>query len=279
VSIPVLDSRQTADFRRDGFVLFESIFTDAELTALQDEAERVLSVVVGSTLTFRQRNPRLDLHVLTPTEGILRKIQPINDLSALFEQLSQDRRLLGPLTELLSDIPVLMEEKLNYKQRVSFPEADLSFLADRPEEAAEGAFVVHHDWGYYRVNGYPDSTLSSAIALDDCEGRGPIRVIPGSHLLDPPLADPTSPSGRIQDGQFGEDQLIPVNMSAGSLMIFHSKLVHDSEPNRTDLPRRMMIYSHFPASHDTFGDHDRRNGRTRQLAQDIEERYRASLSS
>ncbi len=75
--------------------------------------------------------------------------------------------------------------------------------------------------------------MSSAVALDDCEGRGPIRVLPGSHLLDVELADPGSGSGVVARGALGwHPELVPLNMTAGSVVFFHSMLVHDSEPNR-----------------------------------------------
>ena len=57
-------------------------------------------------------------------------------------------------------------------------------------------------------------------------------------------------------------------------MLFHAKLVHDSEPNRSGLPRRVMIYSHYPRSHDPAGDPDRRNGPVRAYSREFEQRYR-----
>jgi hypothetical protein len=42
----------------------------------------------------------------------------------------------------------------------------------------------------------------------------------------------------------GQDMLAP----AGSFMIFHVLLVHNSKPNTSGRPRRIMIYSHYPKS-------------------------------
>ncbi len=136
-------------------------------------------------------------------------------------------------------------------------------------------FHLHHDWGYYRQQGYPENTLSSAVAIDGCEGRGPLRVIPGSHLVDAPMADadPESGSGVVADGFFSLDDLVPLDVPAGSVMLFHAKLVHDSEPNRSGEPRRVMIYSHYPRSHDPEGDPDRRNGPIREYSRRFEQRY------
>ena len=59
---------------------------------------------------------RLDWHLTSQGQQVVRKIQPINDLSLAFTQAAADERLTGPLRELMDDDPVLMEEKLNYKQ-------------------------------------------------------------------------------------------------------------------------------------------------------------------
>ena len=44
-------------------------------------------------------------------------------------------------------------------------------------------------------------------------------------------------------------------------MLFHSLLVHNSRPNVSGRPRRVMIYSHYPAGANM--GHDVRNGPNR----------------
>src|SRR5207245_2331953 len=99
----------------------------------------------------------------------MRKVQPINDLSETLASISSDERLIAPMRQLMGDEPLLMEEKLNYKQRVQVRVADVSNLVD---SIPDDSFDLHHDWGYYRQQGYPSTTLSSAVAIDDCEDRG-----------------------------------------------------------------------------------------------------------
>ena len=50
-------------------------------------------------------------------------------------------------------------------------------------------------------------------------------------------------------------------LPAGSVAFFSSLLVHNSRPNTSGKPRRMMIYSHYPAS--AKMGVDVRNGPTR----------------
>ena len=69
------------------------------------------------------------------------------------------------------------------------------------------------------------------------------------------------------------NDLVPLDAPAGSVLLFHAKLVHDSEPNRSGLPRRVMIYSHYPRSHDPDAEPDRRNGPVRAYSQAFEREY------
>jgi hypothetical protein len=205
----------------------------------------------------------------------MRKVQPINDLSDVLAAVSADERLIGPMRRLMGADPLLMEEKLNYKQHVTVRGADLSCLvASTPDDH----FALHHDWGYYVQQGYPENTISSAIAFDDCAGRGPIRVLPGSHRLDPELVnpDPRGGDGRVVPEPFADAERVPIDALAGAVMFFHAKLLHESAPNTSGLPRRMMIYSHYPADHG--GDPDRRNGGMRVRARAFEDEYRQMVA-
>lgn len=272
-----LTDAHVAAFERDGFLLLEGQFSDAELAGCRDASDRMIELSVNSTLALGRRHPRLDAKVHDDGRVTIRKLQPVNDLDSRIAAISADERLLGPLRQLMDDEPVLMEEKLNPKHTVDTRGLDLGLLAHSSfnREVGMEGFHLHHDWGYYRQQGYPENTLSSAVVIDDCAGRGPLRVIPGSHLVDAPLVDddPQSGSGVVVDGFFSPDDLVPLDAPAGSVLLFHAKLVHDSEPNRSGLPRRVMIYSHYPRSHDPDAAPDRRNGPVRAYSQAFEREY------
>lgn len=269
-----LTVEQVAAYESDGFVLLPGVFDGDELAAMRAEADGLLSMALNSSIALRQTHPRLDMTVL-PGALAVRKLQPVNDLSEVIASISADERLVAPMRQLMGDEPVLMEEKLNYKQVVT-TDVDVSFLATTfPDDH----FPLHHDWGYYRAQGYPANTISSAVSMDDTTGRGPIRVIPGSHRLSPRMRndDPQAGDGVVADGEFDLGQLVPIEVPAGSVMLFHAKLVHDSEPNNSGQPRRLMIYSHYPQSHG--GDPDRRNRAWREHAQAFETRYHDAVAA
>ena len=271
-----LTDEEREQFAEYGYFVRTGLLDDKDLAELRNEANAILTLVLNSSVYSKKRNPRLDAHLLDGGRALVRKVQPVNDLSITMAELSGNPRLVGPLSELMDDEPVLMEEKLNYKQVVDLRGQDIDLEPKRAEEEVlDVGWQLHHDWGYYRYNGYPQTTTSSAVALDDCEGRGPVRVLPGSHLLDVELAEPNSGSGVVARGALGRHpELIPLNMTAGSVVFFHSMLVHDSEPNRSGEPRRMMIYSHYPKSHQPGEDPDRRNRPTREKARPMEAEYR-----
>jgi ectoine hydroxylase-related dioxygenase (phytanoyl-CoA dioxygenase family) len=74
----------------------------------------------------------------------------------------------------------------------------------------------------------------------------------------------------VYDG--GVDILAP----AGSVMFFHALLVHNSRSNTSGHPRRIMIYSPYPARVD-MGD-DVRNGPGRHREQPYEQQYREMVA-
>src|SRR5688572_30827369 len=111
-----LTPEQREQFKCDGYLVIPAAFNGAEVQRMQEEADRILELILNSSLALNRRSRRLDC--LTRPNGTLsvRKIQPINDLSDYFTQISNDARLLDPMRDIMQDEPILMEEKLNYKQ-------------------------------------------------------------------------------------------------------------------------------------------------------------------
>ena len=242
-------------FQEHGYVAMERVFSEEEVQRMRKEADEILELILNSSNSLQRQSGRLDL-VRNEAGYLVRKIQPINDLSLYLSQISADSRLLDPMRTLMNEEPILMEEKLNYKQ----PLPGLSFgFETKPRDTDR--FPVHNDWAYYRAQNYPQGIISSAITLDDCPAEsGPIRVWPGthkSHLEHESVDIGLQVQPGLVDFEGGEDLLLP----AGSVAFFSSLLVHNSRPNFSEKPRRMMIYSHYPAS--AKMGVDVRNGPTR----------------
>ncbi len=242
-------------FQEHGYIAMERVFSDDEVQRMRKEADDILELILNSSNSLERQSGRLDL-VRNEAGFLVRKIQPINDLSLYLSQISADSRLLDPMRALMNEEPILMEEKLNYKK----PLPGLSFgFETKPRDTDR--FPVHNDWAYYRAQNYPQGIISSAITLDDCPAEsGPIHIWPGthkSHLEHESVDIGLQVQPGLVDFEGGEDLLLP----AGSVAFFSSLLVHNSRPNTSGKPRRMMIYSHYPAS--AKMGVDVRNGPTR----------------
>lgn len=266
MSSTLLDAAWQARFAEQGYLVLPEVFDAAEVARMRGEADRILELVINSSLALGRTSGRLDLAQDEAGRQTVRKIQPINDLSLYLSEVAADERLLGPMRQIMGDEPVLMEEKLNYKEPLPGLQA----------ARAATHFPVHSDWAHYQAQDYPQTVISSAVSMDDSTPEsGPLRVWPGSHIAH--LEHERLPDREIQvradliDLQGGQDILAP----AGSVMLFHVLLVHCSRSNRSGRPRRLMIYSHFPQSAGI--GFDVRNGRRRFTESPFEWEYAARL--
>jgi ectoine hydroxylase-related dioxygenase (phytanoyl-CoA dioxygenase family) len=266
-----LSQQQLKQFQDEGFLILPAAFAADEIARMRREADAILDLIINSSIALNRPSRRMDWLKRQDGVPLVRKIQPINDLSDYLASVSADERLIGPMREIMGDEPVLMEEKLNYKQPVPGVEG-IPFPAKTSDR-----FPIHNDWAYYSEQKYPQDIISSAVSLDECTAaNGPLRVWPGSHkhhreheLI--PNEGLQVKAGLI-DFNGGQDVLAP----PGTVMLFHSLLVHNSRSNDTMAPRRLMIYSHFPKRFNM--GHDVRNGPGRRAEQPHEEKYRQMLA-
>jgi len=250
-----LTDEQVAQYHDQGYLVIEAAFDPEEVREMQAEADRMLELAINSSLVHDRQSGRLDVVEGDGGEQMIRKLQPVDDLSLTYSQLEE--RLREPIEQLLDDEPRLMEEKLNYKEPLPEPVDWLD------PDRATSAFPVHNDWAYYQAQDYPQSVLSTAVMVDDnTEQNGPLRVWPGSHERHREHERVEGlglqvPADEL-DGE-GHEVIAP----AGSVIFFSSLLVHSSRPNASGRPRRLMIYSHYPAGDGEGLIPDERNGPTR----------------
>jgi len=260
-----LSQDQLDFFETNGYLVLENLFSPDEVSALQNEADYLLELTLNSSLMHQRRSGRLDWLQTSQNAQVVRKIQPVNDLSLAFTRTIADERIVHPLRQIMGEDPILMEEKLNYKQPLTDKVEGL------PIKALDDYFPVHNDWAYYAAQNYPQSVLSSALLLDECTtDNGPLRIWPGSHkkhLEHERMENGLEINPELIDHSGGIDMLAP----AGTFMIFHVLVVHNSRPNTSGRPRRLMIYSHYPESFEM--PFDVRNSPTRLRESPWEREY------
>ena len=110
-----LTGEDLAHFRENGYLVLPQAFNAEEVALMQHEADRILELIINSSLANGRKSGRLDI-LQTSTGPMVRKIQPINDLSLFLAGVSADERLIGPMRQLMGDEPILMEEKLKLQR-------------------------------------------------------------------------------------------------------------------------------------------------------------------
>jgi hypothetical protein len=269
------------DFYEHGFVVLPALFSDDEVQALRVESTRILALLLNSSLVAGRTSRRLDLRRREDGQAIVRKIQPLQDLSPLFQSLSADIRIIDRLRHLMDGEPLLMEEKLTYKLPLQkWPHGlDVRDADDR--------FFAHNDWAYHRAQGYTDRIIGVGVFLDSVTPvQGPLEVWSGSHhrhaehiprVIGLNAIKPHDDLNRgttwvIPDHVLNGQSPTPLLGAAGTVVIFHCLLVHRSGPNRSPKPRRMLLF-HYTPSDESPGP-DVRNGQTRATEYPYEETYR-----
>jgi len=235
-----LSDAERADFQRDGYVLRRTVFSPAELAALN-------RIVNDDPVIQKATYGRKD------AGGALTELALWRDLGDdMFSDVSRSRRMAGPVADLLGGEIAFFHAKLTLK---------------RPKVG--GAWDWHQDYGYWYRNGFLFPHMASVfVALDpSTRENGCLQVLRGSHHL-----------GRIEHGvtveQVGADMtrveqamkvcpLVHVEMNAGDTLIFHGNLLHASGQNTSDATRNVLlccynradnapVLGHATATHTTF---------------------------
>lgn len=207
-----------------GYVVLRGLFSPDEVAAWRAECERLL------------RQEWIDpLNIRTPfrmsSKQAPERIDPVVDVSPLFQQLVADERIVGHLRAILRDEAVLFKDKLIFKM----PGVD--------------GYTMHQDWAWGWQQLCPaDEILSVSIQIDGADAsNGCIELFPGYHdrLLTPPGLQTNFRDEDVEQIDLARGEKIETE--PGDVLIFHSLTPHRSGPNTADYSRR-SLYLTFSAS-------------------------------
>ena len=158
---------------------------------------------------------------------IFERIDPVCHLSPLFGDLSQDVRLLAIVSHLLNDpAPVLMKDKIIYKL------------------PTDKGYLLHQDYPYLiESRDHFDNLLNAAINLDAITPEnGGLKFYLNCHnrLQPAPPTEPRDVAPEALHGAATWDGCV----AAGALILLHGLAPHESGPNRTPYPRRLLYYTY-----------------------------------
>ena len=210
----MLSEAEVARYRRDGYVIPEYRVPDATLEAIREDHARLL-----------ERHPEFEDYcpaVLAFDPGFLEYARSPEILDAVEQLIGGDIALWNS-----------------------------SFFAKPARRGRRTPW--HQDGEYWPIR--PLATCSVWIAVDaSTRKNGCVRVIPGSHkerrLLEheidrsPDLSLPLA----LREGEIDEAEAVDLVLEAGQISLHDIFLVHGSEPNRSELPRRGMTLRYMPTT-------------------------------
>jgi ectoine hydroxylase-related dioxygenase (phytanoyl-CoA dioxygenase family) len=114
--------------------------------------------------------------------------------------------------------------------------------------AHKGTFLPWHQDRWTALDRDPLITLWTA--LDPAtKANGCVQVIPGSHRLG--IINKQNPSGFLTKDQMAEfcrpEKAVYLELAAGEAMLLHNWLLHASDVNQTDIPRRAFSVCYMDA--------------------------------
>jgi ectoine hydroxylase-related dioxygenase (phytanoyl-CoA dioxygenase family) len=220
-------------YSRDGYLTAPSVLTPDELAILREESDRVLALCAGDPQRYAERiqweADHLASEDLRGMDRVIRKLEPVSDLSPTFARYASHPGIVDPLRQIFQGDVALFEDKLNLKL------------------PGGSAYPWHQDWACcWRA--HTDELITCFIYLDDAdESMGCLQVVPGSHIGKPICPFKPGSSFEIDPSCVDQEKVVPVPLSAGAMIYFDPYLLHDSDLNLSNNPGPTFIYTYNPA--------------------------------
>jgi len=230
-----------AQFWRDGYLTAPSVLTEEQIIQMRHESDRLLRLCSDNPVKYASRiqweTNYLDEEHKPGMDKVIRKLEPISDLSPIFAQLAYDEKIVNPVSAIFGEPVELFEDKLNLKLPGGSP------------------YAWHQDWSCcWRA--HTDELITCFIYLDDAdEVNGCLQVIPGSHEGKQIYPFKAGGHFEIDPAYIDKDKIVPVPLKAGEMIFFDSYLLHYSDLNRSNSPRRAIIYTYNPARLGKINEH------------------------
>jgi ectoine hydroxylase len=231
----MLTEDQIRRFEQDGYILLPDLFDEAELDVLRGELPAV----------FGEAGPH---RVVEAGAGVVRGVHGVHETNPVFGTLVRLPRLVEPARRLLDDDVYVHQFKINAK---------LALVGE--------VWEWHQDYRFWRdEDGMPTPrALSAAVFLDAVdEFNGPLMLVPGSHkdgVHDATVRDDAgwadtltaklkySLSVEALARATSERGIVAPKGLAGSVLLFHSNILHGSTPNMSPNNRTIVLVSYNSA--------------------------------
>ena len=222
-----------ARYQQEGYLTTTAVVTDASLAQLRAESDRLVRLCASESQRYARRIEWEVDHLAEEEkrgmEKVIRKLEPVSDLSPLFRELAYSPEITRPVSAIFGEPVELFEDKLNLKLPGGSP------------------YPWHQDW-VCCWRAHTDQLVTCFIYLDDADAsNGCLQVVPGSHLGKPILPFRAGSHFEVDPAYVDRDRIVPAPLKAGEMIFFDPYLLHYSDLNRSRTPRRAIIFTYHPA--------------------------------
>lgn len=174
-------------------------------------------------------NLRLGLRENLQGDVILDRIDPVEDISAVFKGLNADPRLTQLAETLLEEPVAVMKEKLLYKQ------------------PGTSGFGLHRDISYFEDTGVKGKeVLTAAVAIDVMTpASGAVMFYPQLRLRETHAA--ADDARDVDEAEVAGLAPRSFEVQPGDVLFFDGLIPHCSDFNRSDNARRVYYITYIPA--------------------------------
>ena len=211
---------QKIRYEEEGYFVVEDFLTQQELQRLR---QRTIDIAEGR-VGFPVENIELEPGAVQQNAETVRKINGCAENDPVFLAHAQNERILDLVEALIgSDVKLFGSQ---------------TFM--KPPGGVEKPY--HQDSAYFFIE--PMALVTCWVALDDVTlENGCMWVVPGSHrlgVLDHSQAWQVGDrvDKRVPESAFAGHTEVPITMKAGSCSFHHSLILHKSNANHTQHPRR-----------------------------------------
>lgn len=221
-----IDAGLAADFGRDGFVLAPGMFDAEQMDRITEWVEEVAALpeVPGEAMFYYEDS------LTDPDTRVLSRIENFIPYHAKLRRLVGNGALADCVADLFGEPAILFKDKINFKM------------------PGGHGFTPHQDVqaGWDR---YAKLHITALVSIDEATPRnGCLELAAGFHDKGQ-LGNSWSP---LNDDQMAGMSFAKIPTRPGDVVFFDSFAPHQSSPNHTDTPRRVLYITYNAASQ---GDH------------------------
>lgn len=223
----------TAEYKKNGFVLFKGLFGREEINSILNDAKDVFFQQFRYK-KYTQAGSLNDISEKEYNECLYRLFA--EDLNCLSNCGKQAQHLISLHSLSVGKKIVDLLHGAGLKKPVISTRPVLYF--NHPKLAQKKVFYkvdAHQDWR--SMQGSLNSVVIWLPLVDINKGLGALQVLPGSHLDGLRTQSVENGFGMVGLSKEEENRLIDVEVEQGDALLFSSFLIHQSGENITNSPR------------------------------------------